>query len=172
MGEITGAYGVAGTLWVRPLTDVPGRERSLEEVIVVRGDGETPRRVRSAREVDGRWLVSLEGVSAREEAEALVGGRLEVERKASPPLPAGEWYVDDLVGRPVVAEDGRELGRLSGVVRTGANDCWEIAGPDGDLLFPALKGLVLDVPEGNAPIRVRVPPGLLDACLSRKREGK
>lgn len=169
IGEVVGAYGVAGSVWVRPLSDVPGRAQSLSEVVVLHAGESHARRVTSAREVEGRWLVTFEGVGTREEAEALAGARLAVEPARSPALPDGVWYVRDLVGRAVVAEDGRELGVVTSVIRTGANDCWEVTGPDGELLFPALRDLVLAVPAGGGAIRVRVPPGLLDACLTKRR---
>jgi 16S rRNA processing protein RimM len=126
-------------------------------------------RVTSAREVEGRWLVTFEGTTTREAAAALAGSRVAIEAAASPPLPEGRWYVRDLVGRQVVAEDGRVLGAVTDVVRTGANDCWEISGPDGDLLFPALRALVVQVPPAPGVITVRVPPGLLEACLKKRK---
>jgi 16S rRNA processing protein RimM len=169
VGEVLGAYGVAGAVWVRPLTDARGRARDLADVFLVRDDVPTPMRVKSVREVEDRWLVSFEGIETREAAGQLGGARLAVPPSSSPSLPAGAWYVHDLVGREVHAEDGRVLGELTDVIRTGANDCWEIRGPGGDLLFPALKGLVLAVPPGERTITVRVPPGLLEACLTRRK---
>ena len=169
IGEITGAYGGAGAVWVRPLTDVPNRHRTLAGVLLVRDGAAVAAQVTSAREVEGRWLVTLEGTATREGAAALAGTRLAVEPAASPPLPEGAWYVRDLVGRAVVAEDGRALGTVTDVVRTGANDCWEISGPDGDLLFPALRALVVAMPAGTGAITVRVPPGLLEACLTKRK---
>lgn len=171
VGEVLGAYGIAGGVRVRPLTKDRARGRSLRDVLAVR-EGEEPRRLRVAavREAEGTWLVTFEGISTREEAETLRGLTIAVMPAESPPLPEGTWYVHDIVGREVVAEDGAVLGRVTGVVPTGANDCWEIAGAAGELLFPALRDLVVSVPGGGGPITVRVPPGLLDTRLPRRKE--
>ena len=171
VGEVLGAYGVAGAVRVRPLTRDRARGRSLRDVLAVR-DGEEPRslRVAALREADETWLVTFEGITTREEAAALRGCTIAVPPAESPPLPEGTWYVHDIVGREVVSGDGASLGRVSGVVPTGANDCWEIEGPGGEFLFPALRDLVIEVPPGGGPIRVRLPPGLLEACLRRRKD--
>jgi len=169
VAEVLGAYGVGGAVWVRPLTGARDRARTLSEVLLLRDDVSRPARVGSAREVEGRWLVTFEGVSTREEAQRLRGFLVAVAPSSSPPLPEGEWYVRELVGREVRTDAGGSLGTVSDVIRTGANDCWEIQGPEGELLFPALRDLVISIPKGTGPITVRVPPGLLEACLTRRK---
>jgi len=171
VGEVLGTYGVAGAVWVRPLTDARDRARTLSDVLLLRDEDSRPAKVVSAREVEGRWLVTFEGVSTREEAQTLRGSLVAVPPSTSPPLPEGEWCVRELVGREVRTVDGKSLGTVSDVIRTGANDCWEIQGPEGELLFPALRDLVVGIPKGTGPITVRIPPGLLEACLTRRKPG-
>lgn len=151
---------------MRPLSDRPERWKTLKQVVLVRGVDESPATVRQARAVDGRWLVSFEGVRTRQDAEALKGWTMTVPETDSPALPEGTFWVHDLVGRGVEAEDGTELGVIASVFRTGANDVFVIEGPEGELLFPALKELVLSVPADGGRLKVRVPPGLLE-CRSR-----
>jgi len=161
-----GPHGLEGDVAVRPLSDRPERWKTLKQVVLVRGVDESPATVRQARAVDGRWLVSFEGVRTRQDAEALKGWTMTVPETDSPALPEGTFWVHDLVGRGVEAEDGTELGVIASVFRTGANDVFVIEGPEGELLFPALKELVLSVPADGGRLKVRVPPGLLE-CRSR-----
>jgi len=161
-----GPHGLEGDVAVRPLSDRPERWKTLKQVVLVRGVDESPATVRQARAVDGRWLVSFEGVRTRQDAEALKGWTMTVPETDSPALPEGTFWVHDLVGRGVEAEDGTELGVIASVFRTGANDVFVIEGPEGELLFPALKELVLSVPADGGRLKVRVPLGLLE-CRSR-----
>ena len=57
------------------------------------------------------------------------------------------------------------LGTITAVMSTGSNDVYTISGPSGELLFPALRDLVLDCPREGRTMRVKLLPGLLDACM-------
>lgn len=168
VGEITRAHGLAGGFWVRPQVDSLERGRGLREVFLMNGEEERKAAIASLEVLEDRWLVRLEGVDSREGADALRGWKVGVAEADSPALPEGVFYVRDLVGREVVAEDGRALGTLTAVYPTGSNDVYAISGPDGELLFPALKELVLECPRDARTMKVRLPKGLLEACLARR----
>ncbi len=168
VGEIMGAHGIKGGVWVRPFGDVPGRAHALRDVVLMRGDELAPARVASVRVVERRWTVTFEGITSRTEAEGLSGWLIGVTERAAPPLPEGTFYVHDLVGREVATEDGAFLGVVTDVMHTGGNDVYVIDGPEGELLFPALKELVLECAPGARTMRVRLLPGLLEACLTRR----
>jgi len=169
VGEIMGAHGVNGGMWVKPLTDRNIRANKIRDVFLMGGGEERPAVVRSINETEGRWILNFEGVHNRAQAEGLRGVIIGVTEESSPALPEGTFYIRELVGREVVAEDGRVLGELTGVLSTGSNDVYEISGPDGELLFPALKELVLECPRGGRTMKVRVLPGLLEACRQGKK---
>jgi len=167
VGEIQSAHGVAGAMWVRPLTHAAERYRQLSEIVLLNGPDTREAHVVSARAVEGRWLLVLAGITTREAAEALRGWTIAVPATQAAPLPAGTFLVHELLGREVVSEDGETLGTIVNIFPTGSNDVYEIAGPKGELLFPALKELVLECRRDGGPIRVRLLPGLLEACLHK-----
>ena len=167
VGEIVRAYGVRGGVWVKPFSASAGRSRDLKDVILMRGTDTAPARVASVREVDNRWIVSFEGIGSREEAEGLQGWLIAVPEGQTPALPEGAFYVHDLIGREVLTEEGEYLGVISNVFPTGGNDVYVIEGPEGELLFPALKELVVDCPKDERVMRVKLLPGLLEACLHK-----
>ena len=169
VGEIMGAHGLNGGMWVKPLTDRDIRANRLGAVFLMSGGEERPAVVRSINATEGRWILSLEGVNNRDQAGSMRGVFIGVAEETSPALPEGTFYIRDLVGREVVSEDGKVLGQLTGVLSTGSNDVYEISGPDGEILFPALKELVLECPRGGKTMKVRVLPGLLEACRQGKK---
>ncbi|WP_448581630.1 ribosome maturation factor RimM [Thermaurantiacus sp.] len=70
-------------------------------------------------------------IADRTGAEALRGLELSVRRSALPPLAEGEIYWVDLIGRAILAPDGRALGRVVDIANYGASDVLEIERPDG-----------------------------------------
>jgi 16S rRNA processing protein RimM len=69
--------------------------------------------------------------------------------------------VHDIVGLTVEAEDGRRLGQIQEVLRTGANDVYVVAGPLGELLIPAIADVVQSIDLEAGRVVVRPLPGLL-----------
>ena len=105
-------------------------------------------------------VVELAGVETAETAAALRGELLyiPVDQAARP---RGQHFLHEIEGLRVDTEDGRELGRVAEVLRTGANDVYVVDGPLGEVLIPAIAEVVrrVDVPGGR--IVVRLLPGLL-----------
>lgn len=102
-------------------------------------------------------IVSFEGVSTREEAEALTGHEIYVRRSDLPELGDGEHYCCDLVGFAVVLESGETIGTLRNVMSTASNDIYEVAGEKGEILLPVIPEVVIRVDQEEKQIVVRLP---------------
>ncbi len=70
-------------------------------------------------------------INSRDEAEALRGTLLSVDRADLPPLDEGEFYHSDLIGLPAITPDGEAVGTIVAVENFGAGDILEIEKPDG-----------------------------------------
>ncbi len=162
VAEITGAHGVKGEVKALCTSDVPDRLGQLDEVLI-RPKAHEPfvSSVTRARQIPHKrvYILGLEGVNSREDAERLVGAELAIPEGQSPPLPADTYYVGDLLGALVVTRDGRELGRLSEVLYTGANDVYVT---DQGHLLPATAEVVAEVDIEGHRIVVTPLPGMLD----------
>ncbi|MBI3672526.1 MAG: 16S rRNA processing protein RimM, partial [Rhizobiales bacterium] len=108
------------------------------------------------------FIASLDGVADRNAAEALKGAELFVARTRLPDPAAGEFYVNDLVGLPVVRPDGTILGEVAGVANYGAGDLLDvkIAGRRDTALIPLAPPFVTAVEE--ARVVVDLPEDYLD----------
>ena len=62
-----------------------------------------------------------------------------------PSLPEGKLYQHELFGFGVVDEDGNRLGELVEIIETGANDVYVVRTPEGELLLPAIKSVILNI---------------------------
>jgi len=139
VGEIVGAFGVQGWVKVRSYTDPP--ENILKYAPWGLG---SPESIRNVRIVDGRpqgsnVVARLEGVEDRDQAIALKGTRVLVSRQCFPKAPPGTYYWADLIGLDVVSVAGQTLGKVKGLLETGANDVLDVRG-DRERLIPFVLG--------------------------------
>jgi hypothetical protein len=95
-------------------------------------------RILRARPHKNLWLLKLRDINKPEEAEALRGARAMVPAERAEPLPEGHFYLHDVIGLRAVTAAGEELGTVTDVLRSPANDVYVI----GDLLIPAVKAIV------------------------------
>lgn len=142
MGHVAGVYGVRG--WIKVISDAEPRERLLEySPWLLKVGNEWKAYMPLDGSLHGKGLVArLEGVGDREQAEALRGARIAVERTQLEPLPAGEYYWADLLGLRVVTNEGAELGRVIRLLETGANDVLVVQG-ERERLIPFLRPQVV-----------------------------
>ena len=94
-------------------------------------DGARSFEIASAREANTHLVVTLKGVTSRDEAERLNGVELYVPRDRLPPTDDGEYYHADLIGLAAVTSAGDAFGRVVAIHNFGAGDIIEIAPPDG-----------------------------------------
>ncbi|MFO7662709.1 MAG: ribosome maturation factor RimM [Chloroflexota bacterium] len=161
IGRVTKPHGVHGEVRVMPLTDSPERFNWLKFVYI----GESnPRRVAvlSARGHHDFVLLRLEGYQTRDAVEELRNQFLQVPEDEAIPLEEGEYYLFQAIGLQAVTESGEELGRVTEILETGANNVFVIAGASGDLLIPDIPDVIREVDVENGRLVVRPIPGLID----------
>jgi 16S rRNA processing protein RimM len=156
VGQVVGAFGTAGAVKVRSLTDFPDRFASGAELTL---DG-VSRRVEWSRQQTTGLVVKLAGLDDRTEAQAQRGRYLEVPDATLRALPAGRWYHHDLVGLAVRSESGRDLGTLTEVDEKPANDVWVARRGSMEVLIPVIPDAIVEV--DMAGRRVTVADWLLD----------
>ena len=140
LGRVAGALGLRGEIklesWTEPrlaifryqpwtLRDAHGRERQIEGV---RGHE------------SGKHLVAqFPDVADRTAAEALRGLEIHVPREALPPAKPGEFYWVDLEGLRVVTVEGVDLGTVSHLFSTGANDVLVARDAERERMIPFVR---------------------------------
>lgn len=159
VGRIVGAHGIAGEVKVLPSSDVEGRFAPGARLCLVSANGErTATTVRASRPYRRGLLLRLSVCSDRTQAEKLRGCTLTVARSTAPPLPEGTYLVSDLIGMEVVTTEGRSLGEIVEVLRTGSNDVYETPAA----MIPATREIVKAVDLEERKMTILAVPGLLD----------
>jgi 16S rRNA processing protein RimM len=101
-------------------------------------------------------ILMLDGVDDMDKARALKNKVLFMKREDAK-LPKNVWFRQELFDCKVFNnETGAELGVITDVSETGANDVWHIKTANGEVLIPAIKEVVayVDVVEGIVKINV------------------
>jgi len=153
MGWISAPFGVKGWVKVQPNTAATGNLQAYKTWWVGREGDWREIAVAEAR-VQGRALVArLEGHDDRDAAAALRGKSVAVPRAALPRAQSGEYYWADLIGLAVVNRSAQGLGRITGVLQTGANDVLVVAG-ERERLIPFIAEVIRDVDLAAGVMRV------------------
>ena len=124
MAKVDGAFGVRGEVRLASYAHDPAallRYRSL-----TREDGSPGLTLLTGRQVKGALIVQAAEVATREEAQALNGLTLYIDRAALPEPEEDEYYLADLIGLSAVSPEGEALGRIRSVQNFGAGDLLEI----------------------------------------------
>ena len=108
-------------------------------------------------------LLKLEGIDTVEEADALRGRILYLDR-ADVKLPKGRYFVQDMIGLTVMdADTGKRYGSLTEVMPTGANDVYQVTGEDKvNYLVPAIPDVIVDVDIDGGTLKIRPIRGIFD----------
>jgi len=137
MGRVAGSYGVRGWIKVIPGGGVLDALPGVAEWWL----GERAYRVSEAKVHGATVVAKLDGVETREQALALKGAIVSVERAALPEAEEGHYYLADLVGLEVVNEQGARLGVVRKWTTNGAQDVMEVDGR----LIPWVPAIVKEV---------------------------
>ncbi|HET9665068.1 MAG TPA: ribosome maturation factor RimM [Burkholderiales bacterium] len=149
MGRVSAPFGVAGWMRVQPYTAAVEGLLSYRTWWLGSGEQWKAYQVEQAH-ARGRALVAkLEGCEDRDSAARFRGNEVAVPRHLLPRTAANEWYWADLIGLKVISVGGEELGILSRILRTGANDVLVVQGVR-ERLIPFIEDVVqeVDVPAG------------------------
>ena len=130
---------------VRHYTDDPERFFDLETVYLKRGEKYEAVQVTDARVQKDDVYLALEGVNDRNEAEKLRGVQLWVDRDNAVELGEDEVFIADILGAKAFDTQGNAIGVLKDVLTPGGVDVFVLKTSKGNLMFPALKTVLLEL---------------------------
>ena len=145
LGEIVRPQGIRGEVKVRHYTDDPERFYDLDVVFLKRGEKYDEAGVEDARVQGDDVYLKLEGIDDRNEAEKLRGIQLWVDRDNAVELGEDEVFIADILGARAFDTKGNQLGVLKDVLTPGGVDVFVLKTPKGNLMFPALKEVLLEM---------------------------
>ena len=164
VGAILDTHGLRGEVKVFPTTDDPSRYDDLEEVELLTKEGKYLHlEVERVRYFKNLVIVKFKHYDNINDIEQYKKCNLYVTRENAVELEEDEYFVADLIGLTAKSDEGEELGTLTDVLTTGANDVYVIKGADGEeLLVPAIHDCVQEVNVEEGYVILHLLPGLRD----------
>lgn len=153
MGHVGAPFGVRG--WVKVHAYTEHSDSLLDYPVWWLGhNGQWRECEVLACDVHPKALVAhLAGCDDRDAAAALRGSEIAVPRESLPQVDENEYYWADLIGLKVVNTAGQELGSVTGLLETGANDVLVVQG-ERERLIPFVAQVVLEVDLAAGAVRV------------------
>ena len=163
VGVIANTHGVKGEVKIFPTTDAPERFKKLKSVILDAKREKITLEIQSARFFKNLVIVKFKGIDNINDIEKYKGKDLLITREQAVPLKKDEYFICDLIGCQVVTEDGTEVGELTEVLQTAANDVVGVQGKGKkEILVPYIDDCVKAVSMEEKKVTVELLPGMAE----------
>jgi len=163
VGVITTTHGVRGEVKVFPTTDDAARFKKLKQVILDTGKEKIELEIAGVKFFKNLVILKFKGIDDINDVEKYRKKSLYVTRENAVKLKKDEYFIADLIGLKVISDEGEDLGTISDVMQTGANDVYVIRKEGAEeLLVPAIKQCVKNVDIEGGTMEIHLLPGLRD----------
>ena len=155
IGGVARAHGIRGEIVVvthDPDSDTLGRVQTI-------WIGGTERKIVNVRDTQRGWLVALEGIATRNDAEALQGQPVEVDRSVLE-LSDDDVLLADLVGLEVRRPDGTSWGKVAEIMVGEHQDVLVIHDGEIERLLPIVDQFVTGIDLEAGVVTVDPPDDL------------
>lgn len=159
IGQIVNTHGLRGDVKVMPWCDDPEIFHELAYVLI---DGEEFEIQKSSLHKNA-VLLKLKGIDHINDAELYRNKVLKIPREELGELPEGTYYICDLLGCSVETVDGRNLGNICDIIKTGSNDVYVVEDiTKKQVLIPVIDEVIKSVSIDEKRIVIEPLKGLID----------
>lgn len=160
IGKIVACHGLRGEVKVQPWCDSSDYFCSFKRLFSK--NGETEYSVERSRTQGSMAIAKFKGIDSIEQAETLRNKILFIDRQDAK-LEPGTYFIQDLLGLSVLDGQGKLYGTISDVLKTGANDVYEIKNCDEKLYYiPAIPSVILSTDIEGGKMIIFPMEGLFD----------
>lgn len=153
-GKVINTHGIAGEVKAEVWLDSPQFLRKFKRIFI-RGREYA---VTSSREQKGFILMKLEGVDDINSAMTLKESVFSISR-SDVRLPAGGYFLCDIIGARVLDESGKEVGILTEIMESPAQMIYIVKG-ESEHLIPAVPEFIRSVDADGGIITVHLIDGM------------
>ncbi len=162
IAKVVSTQGNKGEVNIFPLTDLANRFKNLTTVFLRNNNSQTTLNIEKIRIKENTVVLKFKNIENIKEAKMIVGSFLEVERKNAVKLPKDTYFIFEIIGLEVYAENNIFLGKVENVISTGSNDVYIVKGKNKKELFiPAIHEVVKNVNLEKKRINIKMVDGLI-----------
>jgi 16S rRNA processing protein RimM len=156
VGKILRAWGLNGQLKVEPFSDFPGRFVTGQEFYI----GATKFQCKYVHQRSGTFILKLDGIETKEEANKVRGSLLTIPQSEAPDLPEGTFYYHEVEDLEVWTDEDIYLGKITEIINTASNDVYVVKNIDQEILIPATSDVIKLINLKTQRLTIHVIPGL------------
>lgn len=153
-GKIVNTHGIGGEVKILPWADSPEFLRGFDIIYL---DGK-PVKILSTKIHKGCLIASLEGFDDISAAIPLKNKVVFIDRDHAK-LPEGSFFIQDVIGLPVITEGGEALGTLKDIISLPSNSVYIVEG-EREYLIPDVPEFILEKNLEAGYIRVKLIEGI------------
>lgn len=144
VGKIVGTHGIKGELRVNPWCDSPNFLCGFKTLYFNKGEKKI--KVEKSRVNKNIVIMKLKDVDTIEQASLLRGRVLYIDREDAK-MESGVYFIQDIIDLEVVDYNtGCLYGKVTDVLKTGANDVYQITNDKGNnYLIPVIDDVVIKI---------------------------
>jgi 16S rRNA processing protein RimM len=166
IGGVARAHGIRGEVVIVTHDPDSATLASVSTIYI----GGVERKIVQARDTQRGWLVALEGIATRSDAEALQGKPVEVDRDVIE-LDPDDVLLDDLVGCDVHLADGTPWGTIAEIMVGAHQDLLVIHDVSQEIerLLPLVDQFVTQIDLDKGIVTVAPPEELPESKVKRQK---
>lgn len=167
VGRIVNTHGIRGEVRVISTTDFEERRFAIgNRLAIFKKDAKKPEwvTIESVRRHKNFILLTFEGMHNINLVEQYKESILKItkDQMDDDELGENEFYHFEILDCTVFSEEGEEIGVVSDILQTGANDVWELKGKIGKKHYiPYIEDVVKEINVEEKKIVIHVMEGLL-----------
>lgn len=160
IGQIVNTHGLKGEMRVDPWCDSPEFFCRFKTLYLKNGDVLTIKQSRPHKNVA---VIKVDGIDTIEQADIMRKTILYIDRN-DVNLEDGAFFVQDILDCEVVDTDTkRSYGKVTDVIKTGANDVYQVTDENGkDYLIPVIDDVIVSTNTDIGVIEIKPLKGIFD----------
>ncbi|MBQ1517285.1 MAG: ribosome maturation factor RimM [Clostridia bacterium] len=160
IGQIVNTHGLKGEVKVMPWCDSPEFLCAFKKLYLKNGDTVD---VTNARVQKNMVILKIKGVNSIEQADVMRNTILYMNR-SDIELDEDVFFWQDILNCTVIdADTGKEYGKITDILETGANDVYQITDKDGkNYLIPVIDDVVVSTDIDSEIVTIRPLKGIFD----------
>ena len=165
VGRVVRAHGFRGAVKIFSYGDTLG---SLKpgDCLYFKSESDSfykPLRILKVQRQKRLWIVHFREVTTEEQARAMMGVEIALPADKLPDTEEGEYYYFQLIGLQVETKEGIQVGKITGIMETGAHDVYMVTTDSGrEVLIPAVAEIISEVNLERKKMIIDPPKGLID----------
>ncbi|WP_461247365.1 ribosome maturation factor RimM [Treponema sp. R6D11] len=132
IGLVGTPFGVKGFVKVKPCSGETDHLLNLKSILVSKDGREQTLQIEEITPASPHVLIRFAGIDTPEKAKTLTGSQLIAGRDQAAPLSDGEFYIEDLKGLSITAENGEAIGSITDIIEGGGGELAEVKLSNGE----------------------------------------